>query len=118
MKKAFGASLFLAIFAIGNSADGRDWIHWRGPEQNGVSRETGLPDSFDPKLKEKGNVAWQQPYGGRSAPLVMDGKLYLIQGTGFGANEGEQILCLDEKTGKLQWSHRFNVFHSDIVSSR
>lgn len=118
MKKAFGAALFLAAFAIGNTADGRDWIHWRGPEQNGVSREKNLPDSFDPAKKAAGNVLWQAPYGGRSAPLVLDGKLYLIQGTGTGVNEGEQVVCLDEKTGKLLWTHRVNVFHTDIVSSR
>jgi outer membrane protein assembly factor BamB len=118
MKKAFGAALFLATFAIGNSADGRDWLHWRGPEQNGVSREKNLPESFDPAKKEKGNVLWQAPFGGRSAPLVLDGKLYLIQGTGTGVNEGEQVVCLDEKTGKLLWTFRVNVFHTDIVSSR
>jgi outer membrane protein assembly factor BamB len=117
MKKLFGFALLLLGVASA-TAQGRDWIHWRGPEQNGVSRETGLPDSFDPAKKEKGNVLWQQPFGGRSAPLVLDGKLYLIQGTGVGVNEGEQVVCLDEKTGKLQWTYRVNVFHTDIVSSR
>jgi len=118
MKKAFGAALFLAAFAIGNSADGRDWIHWRGPEQNGVSRETGLPDTFDPKLKDKGNVVWQAPFGGRSAPLILDGKLYLMQGTGTGVHEGEQVVCVEEKTGKPLWTYRINVFHTDIVTNR
>ncbi len=108
----------LSLLVVCSTAEGGDWIHWRGPEQNGVSRETGLPDSFDLKLGPKGNVLWQQPYGGRSAPLVMDGKLYLIQGTGAGVTEGEQVVCLDEKTGKLLWTFRVNVFHTDIVSSR
>ena len=107
-----------SLFTLCSTAEGGDWIHWRGPEQNGVSRETGLPDSFDPKLGPKGNVVWQAPFGGRSAPLVMDGKLYLIQGTGAGITEGEQVVCLDEKTGKLLWTFRVNVFHTDIVSSR
>jgi len=115
MKRPFGLALYL-LLAAGAAAPGRDWVHWRGPEQNGVSRETGLPDSFDPAKKQ--NVAWQAPFGGRSAPLVLDGKLFLIQGTGEGVNEGERIVCLDEKTGRLQWTHRVNVFHSDIVSSR
>src|SRR4029079_12283841 len=99
-------------------AQGRDWIHWRGPEENGVSREKNLPDSFDPKAGPKGNVIWQQPFGGRSAPLVLAGKLYIIQGTGEGVEEGEQVVCFDEATGKPLWKHRVNVFHSDIVSSR
>jgi len=118
MNRAFAIALFLSGFALAGSAEGRDWLHWRGPEQNGVSREKNLPDTFDPKLKAKGNVLWQQPYGGRSAPLVLDGKLYLIQGVGIGLNEGEQIVCLEEKSGKTLWTYRVNVFHTDIVSSR
>ena len=74
MNRLLGVAFFLSAFALCSTAEGRDWIHWRGPEQNGVSRETGLPDSFNPALKEKGNVLWQQPFGGRSAPLVLDGK--------------------------------------------
>lgn len=108
----------LAVAAAGTPAAARDWIHWRGPEQNGVSREKNLPASFDPKLGAKGNVIWQQPFGGRSAPLVMGGKLYIIQGVGEGLHEGEQVVCFDEKTGAKQWTHRVNVFHTDIVSSR
>ncbi|QDU20011.1 PQQ-binding-like beta-propeller repeat protein [Urbifossiella limnaea] len=108
----------LALAAAGSPAAARDWIHWRGPEQNGVSRETNLPGSFDPKLGAKGNVVWRQPFGGRSAPLVMAGKLYIIQGVGEGLHEGEQVVCFDEKTGAKQWAFRVNVFHTDIVSSR
>lgn len=114
-------SLALSLFALAlllAPAQGRDWVHWRGPEQNGVSREKGLPDTFDPKAGAKGNIVWQQPYGGRSAPLVLDGRLYLIQGTGEGLHEGEQVVCFDEKSGKPLWKYRVNVFHTDIVSSR
>ena len=31
------------------AADPMDWLFWRGPEFNGVSRETGLIDDFDPR---------------------------------------------------------------------
>ncbi|MCX8140105.1 MAG: hypothetical protein N3E46_10515, partial [Gemmataceae bacterium] len=55
----------------------RDWVHWRGPEQNGFSREKNLPGDFDPAQGVRGNVLWKQPYGGRSAPLVLSGKLYI-----------------------------------------
>jgi outer membrane protein assembly factor BamB len=109
--------LFFAVFAS-SAANAADWIHWRGPEQNGVSREKHLPESFDPAMKDKGNVLWVQPFGGRSAPLVMDGRIYLINGAGEGVNEGERVMCFDEATGKPVWEQRFNVFHTDIVSSR
>ncbi|MDB5311470.1 MAG: afsK 2 [Gemmataceae bacterium] len=119
MARRLGLALFILHFALFTPAvSARDWIHWRGPEENGVSRETGLPEGFDPKLGTKGNVVWQQPFGGRSAPLVLDGQLFLIQGTGEGLHEGEQVVCFDEKTGKEKWRYRVNVFHTDIVSSR
>jgi outer membrane protein assembly factor BamB len=108
----------LALLSASSAASAADWVHWRGPEQTGQSKETNLPGEFDPKLKEKGNVLWSQPYGGRSAPLVMSGRLYIIQGTGEGIHEGEQVVCFDEKSGKLLWEHRVNVYHTDIVSSR
>src|SRR5207249_8542695 len=95
-----------------------DWIHWRGPEQNGLSREKNLPGEFDPTKKAAGNVIWQQPFGGRSAPLVMGGRLYIIQGSGEGVNEGERVVCFDEKTGNKLWEYKVGVYHTDIVSSR
>ena len=30
------------------AAPAKGWLAWRGPEQNGYSRETGLPDTVDP----------------------------------------------------------------------
>jgi outer membrane protein assembly factor BamB len=108
----------LASFALAQDARSADWIHWRGPEQNGLAREKNLPGEFDPTQKEKGFVIWKQPFGGRSAPLVMAGKIYIIQGVGEGVNEGEQVVCVDEKTGKKLWEYRVGVFHTDIVSSR
>jgi outer membrane protein assembly factor BamB len=108
----------LAVASALNPASAADWIHWRGPEQNGLSREKGLPGEFDPEAGAKGNVIWKMPFGGRSAPLVMSGKLYILQGTGEGLNEGEQVVCFDEKTGNKLWDYRVNVFHTDIVSAR
>ena len=108
----------LAACAMVSPVSAGDWIHWRGPEQNGLSREKGLPDSFDPKSKAKGNVVWSQPYGGRSTPLVMDGRLYINQGYGEGFGEAERVLCFEETTGKLLWEYKLNVYHADIVTSR
>ncbi|HJZ56024.1 MAG TPA: PQQ-binding-like beta-propeller repeat protein, partial [Gemmataceae bacterium] len=52
------------------------------------------------------------------APLVMDGRIYIINGVGEGVEEGERVMCFDEKAGKPIWNYRFNVFHTVIVSSR
>lgn len=96
-----------------------DWTQWRGPESTGVSRETNLPDKMglDP-TKPDSNLVWKQPYGGRSAPIIMNGRVFIINGVGSGLNEQERVMCFDEKTGKPIWEYRFNVFQTDIVSNR
>src|SRR3990167_8517880 len=60
------------------ATDPLDWSNWRGPELNGVSRETGLVDDID--LADGSEmVEWKRDdLGGRSTPIVMNGKLYTI----------------------------------------
>ncbi|HET6573351.1 MAG TPA: PQQ-binding-like beta-propeller repeat protein, partial [Fimbriiglobus sp.] len=113
-------SVFFSALSAPSAVQSADWVHWRGPEQNGLARETGLPEIFDPNAPagEQG-VIWKQPYGGRSAPLVLKGRLYTISGHDMSKpTEGERVMCFDEKTGKVLWEKRFGVFHTDIVSSR
>src|SRR5437867_10032287 len=59
-----------------------DWPQMRGPEQTGVSREKNLPESFSPDETETDhNLLWKQPYGGRTTPIVMNGRVYVINPT-------------------------------------
>ena len=92
-----------------------DWTEWRGPARDGVSLEKGLPTSWSPSGE---NVAWKVPYGGRSAPIVMNGRVYLQNTAEKGATEQERIMCFDADNGKLLWEHRFNVFLSDVPPHR
>jgi outer membrane protein assembly factor BamB len=96
-----------------------DWLNWRGPDQTGVSHETNLPDKFglDPS-KPDSNLVWKMPYGCRSTPMVMGGRVFIINNDGQGPTEGERVMAFDAKSGKVLWEHKFNVFHADIVSSR
>ncbi len=55
------------------------WLSWRGPEQTGISRETGLPDKVSPET-----ALWVADYPGQSAPLVADGRVYAMGYTGQG----------------------------------
>jgi len=92
-----------------------DWAEWRGPARDGISNEKGLPTSWSPSGQ---NLAWKAPYGGRSAPIVMDGRVFLQNTAGKGADEQERIMCFNADTGKLLWEHRFNVFLSDVPPHR
>jgi outer membrane protein assembly factor BamB len=97
--------------------DPLDWPIWRGPEQNGVSRETGIVTKWDPSGE---NVLWQSAeLGTRSTPIIMRGKLYtLARSEPATSREGEQVICADAATGKILWRNKFNVFLSDVPDTR
>ena len=59
----FLLTLTLALGTTG--AYGGDWSDWRGPTQNGVAYETGLPAEWTRAGK---NVIWKAPFGGRTTP--------------------------------------------------
>jgi outer membrane protein assembly factor BamB len=94
---------------------GSDWAEWRGPARDGVSAEKNLPTHWTPAGE---NLTWKAPYGGRSAPIVMDGRVFLQNTAGKGELEQERLMCFDDNTGKLLWEHRFNVFLSDVPPHR
>ena len=125
----FGSFLLsaLAVLGLGGDAPAGDWIHWRGPEQSGHARDTGLPDSWQPDQVGKDNLIWKVPVGFRSTPVVMGGKMYVIAAVGDVPRPqtdaeklvtAERVVCMDVKDGKVQWERRFNVFLADIVTSR
>ena len=92
-----------------------DWTDWRGPTRDGISREKGLPERWSPKGE---NLVWKAPYGGRSAPIVMGGRVFLFNTAGEGETMQERLMCLNADTGKLLWEHRQNVYESDVPPRR
>ncbi len=111
-------SLFIAL-AISAFAQRRvalgDWPDQRGPNRDGISKETGLPEKWT--LNGDG-MLWRVPYGGRSAPVIMGNHLYVQNPVGRGAEEQERVMCLDPDTGKMLWEYRFNMFQSDAPAHR
>src|SRR5262249_25824011 len=98
----------LGVLGITATSHAGDWWHWRGPTANGVSPETGLPEKFSlDATAPNSNLIWRAPYGCRSTPLVMNGRVYLINNAGEGVNEQERVLCLDADKGTLIWEHKF-----------
>jgi len=89
------------------------WLAWRGPEQNGMSRETGLPDKIDPQ-----KPLWRVDFPGASTPVIANSKLYIMGYLGEGADLQEGVACFDAETGKKLWQQLFNDFLSDIIYLR
>ena len=92
-----------------------DWPEMRGPNRDGLSAETGLPDRW---ALNGENFLWRAPYGGRSTPIVMGNRVYIQNPVGRGAELQERIMALDTDTGKLVWEYRFNIFQSDVPPHR
>ena len=91
----------------------RGWLQWRGPDQSGTTRETGLPEKVEAKA-----ALWAVAFPGQSAPVIADGKLYINGYLGEGADLQEVVSCFDAETGKMLWDHKENDFLSDIIYLR
>jgi hypothetical protein len=105
----------VATSTTSSADDGRSWAHWRGPGQIGVSGNRDLPESWS---LDGTNLLWTKPYGGRSCPLVMNGRVYIIGAAGSGIETHERVACFDAETGAVLWEYPFNVFYTDIVANR
>jgi outer membrane protein assembly factor BamB len=84
------------------SASTSDWPQWRGPERNGISKETGLLKQWPaggPKL------LWQvnDMGDGYSTPAVVGTRIYLMSNRGY---ENEFVQALSTTDGKPIWTTR------------
>jgi outer membrane protein assembly factor BamB len=79
-----------------------DWPQWRGPERNGISKESGLLKEW-PKGGPK--LLWQiKDIGyGYSTPAVVGSRLYLISNHG---DDNEFVQALEVDGGKQVWSQK------------
>ncbi|HWN99701.1 MAG TPA: PQQ-binding-like beta-propeller repeat protein [Blastocatellia bacterium] len=109
------ALLFFVLIATGRASSGSDWPDWRGPARDGHSAETGLPARWSKKGE---NLVWKAPYGGRSTPIVMNGRVFLFNSAGEGESMQERVMCLNADTGKLIWERRLNIYESDVPPRR
>lgn len=92
-----------------------DWQSWRGPNQDGTSSETDLVSDWS---IEGENLLWQADFIGRSTPIVLNDRVYVVGRIGKDITEQERIACFDTKTGDMLWDDKFNVFHTTITFNR
>ena len=92
-----------------------DWPELRGPDRDGTSRETGLPEKWSASGE---NLLWRAPYGGRSTPVIFGNHVYVQNPSGREAALQERVMCLDADSGKVLWEYKFSNFQSDVPSHR
>jgi outer membrane protein assembly factor BamB len=110
-----GFFLSLTILQLAGASPATGWLNWRGPGQDGISTETGLPDKW---VVDGENHLWTQALSGRGTPVAANGRVYTLGYRGEGPDLQEVIACFDADTGKPVWDHGFNDFLSDIVYNR
>jgi outer membrane protein assembly factor BamB len=98
-----------------------DWPQWMGPGRDNVWREEGICDQF-PAGGPK--VLWRTPIaGGYAGPAVAAGRVFVcdyvtdanVKVANFERKSStgtERVLCLDEATGKILWSHEYPVTYT------
>jgi outer membrane protein assembly factor BamB len=90
------------------------WLAWRGPEQTGYSPEKGLPD----QVGEKVNLLWSADFPGQGAPVLAQGRLYIMGYLGEGPDLQEGVACFDAVTGQKLWQQLHSDFLSDTIYLR
>ena len=110
-RKALAAAVIVIPWLLSATGRGEDWPQWRGPNRDGVCSETGLLETF-PAAGLK--FHWRVPAGwGFSSPVVAQGRVYLADSEVVKPKAKERVRCFDEVTGKVLWTHTYDVAYED-----
>lgn len=88
-----------------------EWHQWRGPNRDGVWRETGIIEKFD---SAEMKVRWRVPItNGYNGPTVANGRVYVMDRV-VEPKEQERVHCLDWQAGKTLWMHAYDCVYKGI----
>jgi len=94
-----------ALLTIGTSAFGADWPCYRGPDHNGISKETDWNSDWGDAGPK---VLWKRSVGiGFSSTAVADGRAYTMGNSGKETNT-DTVFCFDAQTGQEVWKHTYS----------
>jgi len=98
--------LVVIVLSATTTAIAEDWLHWRGPNHNGTTSETGLPGKWSNE-----QILWKTSLPGQSSasPIVLGDRVYCVSN-----NESMTALsgmCVNRDTGDIIWT---KVFAQDV----
>lgn len=102
-----GGTLSVIVFAalicsVPSRVSALDWYRWRGPDLNGISRETGWSVSWP---KEGPKQLWKASVGtGFSSISINKGRAYTMGNR----HDTETVYCLDADNGAVIWKHSYS----------
>jgi len=87
-----------------------EWPQWRGPNRDGVWKESGIVQDFVKPLP----VIWRiQISGGYCGPTVAGGRVYLMDRIKKPDSQ-ERVLCFNAHTGKTIWSYPYPCEYRNV----
>jgi len=93
----YGLSICALAASFCGDAGAADWPHWRGPDYNGISNETGWTTTW-PEGGPK--VLWQAELGiGFASMAVSKDRVYAMGNIG----DNDILYCFDAKMGSQIW---------------
>jgi outer membrane protein assembly factor BamB len=101
---------YVVISAMTAVAD--DWPGWRGPQRDGVWRETGIVEKFSvPQLE----IRWSEEISsGYSGPTVADGRVFVSDRVVEDDQQWERVHCREAFTGRHLWTHTYDCPYVDV----
>jgi outer membrane protein assembly factor BamB len=109
MRRVTAAVFFLLVLS---PARAENWPGWRGPDNRGVSSETGLPVRWS----KTDNVRWKTPLtmAGVSQPVTWNDFVFLTASDGR-LNDRLHVQCFHRDDGRLLWHTRlFGTSPTDL----
>jgi outer membrane protein assembly factor BamB len=92
-------SLLVSLIAAASAVPPADWTQWRGPDRNGVARETATP-AWPAELARR----WRSAVGGgQSSPVVAGDTVFVFSREG----EAEVARALELATGRERWRREY-----------
>ncbi|MBI1901189.1 MAG: PQQ-like beta-propeller repeat protein [Planctomycetia bacterium] len=101
----------LSLFSCSTLAVADDWPQWRGPNRDGMWRETGIVEKF---AGDELPIKWRVPIGsGYCGPTVAGNRVYVMDRV-TSPEQQERIHCFDAATGKPVWSRAYERIYRGI----